>query len=149
MLLTQFNDPDFSLQFPDGTWTNHSRKETYEFRCGEQEQILVVRHAALKTLTQAELQKGVIELFHVQMEAAQGLSGNSVRFDAPNCTESPGKFDVFLFGQDLRQGFFMQFGFFGTFRKIIVVSYYDYTRPPKLENFKNKADSLLSSVRVT
>jgi hypothetical protein len=102
-----------------------------------------------KTLTQPELQKGVIELFRIQLETSQKLSGNSIRFDPPNCTESPGKFNAFLFGQDLSQGYFMQFGFFGTLRKIIAVSFYDYTRSLEPQKFKNKANSLFSSVTVT
>jgi hypothetical protein len=44
MPLAIINDADFGFTFPEGTWTNHSTQEAYDFRFSDQEQIMVVRH---------------------------------------------------------------------------------------------------------
>jgi hypothetical protein len=149
MSLTTVNEPDFSFTFPDGAWTNHSTQESYDFRCGEQEQVMAVRHLPRKQLSQPELQAAVIELFRVRLDSTQKHSGNFCTFESPTCSESPGRFDALVFGHDLRQRVFIQFGFFGTFRKIVVVSYYDYSGAARPDRFKQRASALFSSVRVS
>jgi len=149
MSLATVNEPDFSFTFPDGTWSNHSTQEAYDFRCGEQEQVMAVRHLPRKTLAQPEIQAAVIELFRVRLESVQKHSANSCKFESPTCSESPGRFDAQIFGHDLRQQLFMQFGFFGTPEKIVVVSYYDYSGAASPDRFKQRASALFSSVRVS
>jgi hypothetical protein len=149
MSLARVNEPDFNFTFPDGEWTNHSTQDAYEFRCGEQEQVMVIGYRTRKQVSQPEIQAAVIELFRVQLECAQKHSGNSCKFESPTCTASPGRFDASVFGHDLRQRVFMQFGFFGTFRKIVVVSYYDYSTAASPDRFKQRASELFSSVRVS
>jgi hypothetical protein len=148
MSLSTVNEPDFSFTFPDGTWTNRSTQEAYDFRCGEQEQVMAVRHLPHKHLAPPELQAAVIELFRVRLDNAQKHSGNSCKFESPTCSESPGKFDVLVFGHDLRQRVFMQFGFFGTPQKIVVVSYYDYSGAASPDRFKQRASVLFASVKI-
>lgn len=149
MSLATVNEADFGFTFPEGTWTNHSTQEAYDFRCGEQEQIMAVRHLPRKPLAQSELQAAVIELFRVCIASAQQHSGNSCKFESPSCTESPGRFDALVFAQDLRQRVLMQFGFFGTPHRIVVVSYYDYTGAASPDTFMERASTLFSSVRVS
>jgi len=45
-------------------------------------------------------------------------------------------------------GFLMQFGFFGTPRMTVVVSYYDYSGAASPDGFKQRANALFSSVTV-
>lgn len=150
MSLTTVSEPDFSFTFPDGKWTNHSTQESYDFRCGEQEQeqVMAVRHLPHKPLSQSELQAGVIELFRIRLDSAQKLSDNFCKFESPTCSESPSRFDALVFGHDLRQRVFMQFGFFGTPLKVVVISYYDYTGDASPDRFKQRASELFASVRV-
>ncbi len=148
MSLATISEPDFNFTFPEGTWTNHSTQEAYDFRCGEQEQVMAVRHIPRKPLSQPELQAAVIELYRLRISSAQQLSGNFCKFESPTCSESPGRFDAQVFAQDLRQRVFMQFGFFGTPHRIVVISYYDYTGAASPDTFKQRASALFSSVRV-
>jgi hypothetical protein len=148
MSLAALNEPDFSFTFPEGKWENHSTREGYDFRCGEQEQITAVLHVAQNAVADGRLQGAVIRLFRVRLECAQKHSGNSCRFESPKSSELPGRFDVAIFGHDLRQRVFMQFGFFGTAHRTLVVSYYDYAGSDSPNKFKQRANALFSSVKV-
>ncbi len=110
---------------------------------------MAVRHLPSKPLAPSELQAAVVELFRVRIASAQEHSGNFCKFESPTCTESPGRFDALVFAQDLRQRVLMQFGFFGTPHRIVVISYYDYTGPASPDAFKRRASKLFSSVRVS
>jgi hypothetical protein len=149
MPLTALDEADFSFTFPEETWENHSTREAYDFRCGEQEQIMAVRHVPRKVLADGQLQGAVMELYRMRLECAQEHSGNSCRFESPTCSESPGRFDAAVFAHDLRERVFMQFGFFGTGHRIVVVSYYDYTGSDSPARFKQRANALFSSVKVS
>jgi hypothetical protein len=125
------------------------KPKAHDFRCGEQEQVMAVRHLPREPLAQADLQAAVIDLFRVRLDNAQKHTGNSCKFESPTCSESPGRFDVQVFGHDFRQRVFMQFGFFGTARRIVVLSYYDYSGAATPVRFKERACALFSSVRVS
>ena len=110
---------------------------------------MVVRHLARNELAQSDLQAAVTDLFRIRFDAAQKHSSNSCRFESPTCRESLGGFEAQVFGQDLRQKVFMQFGFFGTRQKIVVVSYFDYSGSASPDRFKQRAGALFSSVKVS
>jgi len=148
MSATIINFPSLHLILPNSGWTEHSTKDQYEFRLGDQEQVIVVFHLAHQRLGATEIQKIVTELFRIRLQAAQKISGDSCSFDSPVCTQSGDRFDTSVFGHDGRQRFRLCFGFIGMPEKIVAVSYYDYTGSRSPEQFKSRAVAIISSIQI-
>ena len=142
-------EKDFSLTLPAGEWTNHSTNESFDFRLGDHEQVIVVVHLPRKSLADQELLKTVVDLVKVRLASLQQHSGNACQFDAPRSDASPGKMQVFISGQDMRQHVLIHIGFFGVPERIVAVSYYDYSGSPGSDRFKSRGSLLFSSVSVT
>lgn len=139
--------PEFSLCLPERTWEDHSTKESYDFRLGNAEQLVLVVHTARDILSLVKLQTAVIELYKIRLNALQQHSGNSCTFQSPITKESPVRFDVSVFGRDSR-GVLIQVAFLGAPEKIIVVSYYDYTARRSEGDFKRRANEIIASIQL-
>ena len=124
----------------------HSDRDSWEFRLGDEEQVIVVQHLSRKKLDPTELQAVVIDLFQIRLNAIQTHSGNSCRFDSPILKQMENKFDIAVFAEDIRNKVLMSIGFFGLPKKILVVSYFNYSRSCAVPDFRKKANTLLSSV---
>jgi hypothetical protein len=141
-------EQDFSLTLPSGEWSNHTTKDSFDFRLGEQEQVMAVVHLPRRPFADQELLKTVVDLFKVRLASIQQHSGGACQFDAPTSDASPGKMRVMVSGRDARQGVLIHIGFFGSPRCIVAISYYDYSRPASSERFKSRANALFSTVSV-
>ena len=142
------DEQGLSLTLPPGEWTNHSTKDSFDFRLGEEEQVMVVMHLPRKPFSNQELLKAVVNLFKRRLVSLQQHSGNACQFDTPTSDASPGKMQVMISGHDARQGVLIRIGFFGVPHRIVAVSYYDYSRPESSERFKSRATALFSTVSL-
>lgn len=139
--------PEFSLCLPGRTWEDHSTKESYDFRLGNTEQLVLIVHTAREVLSPAKLQAAVIELYKIRLNALQEHSGKLCTFQSPIAKESHARFDVSVFGRDSR-GVLIQVAFLGTPEKIIVLSYYNYTADRSEEEFKRRANEIIATIQL-
>ena len=144
----QIKERAFCLTLPDGEWTNHTTPESFEYRLGQQEQVLVVLHLPRKPLAEQELLKTVVDLFKIRLASLKQHSGGSCQFDSPTSDASPGKMQVSVFGHDVRQKVFIHLGLFGVPQRIVAVSFYDYSGSPSADRFKQRASALFGSVSI-
>lgn len=140
--------PEFSLCLPECTWKDHSTSESYDFRLENAEQLVLIVHMSRDILSPSQLQAAVIDLYRVRLNALQQHSGNSCIFGSPAIKESSGRFDVSVFGRDVR-GVFIQVAFFGAPEKILVASYYDYSVGRSENDFKQRANEIIGGIRLS
>jgi hypothetical protein len=84
----------------------------------------------------------------VQLDALRELSQNSCKFESPQVSQSPEKFDAFVVGQDLRKNIFMPIGFYARQHNSIGTSYSEYTFSQSIEQFRERAKQVMDSVEV-
>lgn len=138
----------FMLALPDGNWTDQTSAETFDFRRGDDEQVIVVVHLARQRLGPQQLVDGVSELLQSRLNAVQTQSGNACQFESPEVKQTFPNCLVRVVGHDMRNQVRIGIGIFGTPAKVVIVSHYDYTGVTSAEGFKQRSGELFDSYRI-
>jgi hypothetical protein len=84
----------FQLVLPEPSWSDLSKDGSHDFRLADIEQVIVAVHVAKKPCTPQELLDVMAMLLKHRLKAAQELSENCCKFDAPVIEEMPSDFSV-------------------------------------------------------